>query len=314
MRKLFDPIWDDVDEGIPHLLAHYTSLSALESIVKNNEVWFSNPLLMNDHEEVLFGLQAGIQQFNQNKEFQGEFGSPRRYRLFRDAWDEVTQVYAENILFDTYVFCLTEHDMENEDGLLSMWRGYGGNGNGVALIFDASSLTVIDNSPLVSGRVMYATTEQRIEWIKNLVLYAASIFSTNQIDDSDIASTAGIIFERLKLFSLYTKHNGFSEEREWRIVYLPDRDIGNKLTPMLHYHNGPRGIEPKLKLKVRPIEGVTPPEVNLDELVYSILLGPSVSSAIAGASVVRMLNIMGRPRLAERVRSSGIPLRQMSPG
>jgi hypothetical protein len=33
------------------LLAHYTSIPVLEAILRNNEIWLSNPLFMNDMEE-----------------------------------------------------------------------------------------------------------------------------------------------------------------------------------------------------------------------------------------------------------------------
>jgi hypothetical protein len=51
--KLFDPLWADLQEfdSFPTkrpLVAHYTSISVLEAILRNNEIWFSNPLLMND--------------------------------------------------------------------------------------------------------------------------------------------------------------------------------------------------------------------------------------------------------------------------
>ena len=49
--QLFNSLYDDVEDSdrfeiTKPLLAHYTSLSVLESILKNDEVWFSNPLLM----------------------------------------------------------------------------------------------------------------------------------------------------------------------------------------------------------------------------------------------------------------------------
>ena len=40
------------------LLAHYTSISAMERILQNSEIWFSNPLFMNDLQEMRFGLGA----------------------------------------------------------------------------------------------------------------------------------------------------------------------------------------------------------------------------------------------------------------
>ncbi|MSO71064.1 MAG: hypothetical protein EXQ88_03500 [Alphaproteobacteria bacterium] len=49
------------------LLAHYTSLDVLENILKSNEIWFSNPLFMNDSEEVKFGIMNGARVFKNSK-------------------------------------------------------------------------------------------------------------------------------------------------------------------------------------------------------------------------------------------------------
>ena len=50
------------------LLAHYTSIQVLESIIKTEQVWFSSPLLMNDKQEMLHGLDLGTRLFNDSPE------------------------------------------------------------------------------------------------------------------------------------------------------------------------------------------------------------------------------------------------------
>ncbi len=62
--RLFAPLWDDLRPEDAFnvkkpLLAHYTTVQTLERILTTNEVWFSNPLFMNDLEEVRFGLLEG---------------------------------------------------------------------------------------------------------------------------------------------------------------------------------------------------------------------------------------------------------------
>ena len=57
IQALFQPLYDDLrgDDSFPTrrpLLAHYTSVTVLEAILRNNDVWFSNPLFMNDMEDV----------------------------------------------------------------------------------------------------------------------------------------------------------------------------------------------------------------------------------------------------------------------
>ena len=62
MEKCFDiikdflPLFDDLLDPSSYpdnkpLLAHYTSIEILERIMTTDEVWFSNPLFMNDIEE-----------------------------------------------------------------------------------------------------------------------------------------------------------------------------------------------------------------------------------------------------------------------
>ena len=71
--KLFDPLFADLLKGgsFPAkrpLLAHYTSITVLEAILRSNEIWFSNPLFMNDVEEVRFGINAGAKSLSDKRE------------------------------------------------------------------------------------------------------------------------------------------------------------------------------------------------------------------------------------------------------
>jgi hypothetical protein len=67
----FQPLWGDFGDyqwmlDNRPLLAHYTSMQTLEQIMKNEEIWFSNPLFMNDLEEMRFGMNMGARLFEQN--------------------------------------------------------------------------------------------------------------------------------------------------------------------------------------------------------------------------------------------------------
>lgn len=75
--KLFEPPFADLrgDDCFPKyrpLLAHYPSISVLEAILRSNEVWFSNPLFMNDMEEVRFGINAGASLFLASRTFRAD--------------------------------------------------------------------------------------------------------------------------------------------------------------------------------------------------------------------------------------------------
>jgi len=69
--QLFAPLYDDLrrDDAFDvkkPLLAHYTTVQVLEKILTTNELWFSNPLFMNDLEEVRFGILQGNEQAMQS--------------------------------------------------------------------------------------------------------------------------------------------------------------------------------------------------------------------------------------------------------
>ncbi|HEX4910175.1 MAG TPA: hypothetical protein VFV64_05370, partial [Permianibacter sp.] len=113
-----------------------------------------------------------------------------------------------------------------------------------------------------------------------------------------------------KLFSLFTKHRGFSEEREWCVAYMSQRDLGGYLKPMLSYSIGHRGIEPKLKLKIGPVDGLFPDDLSLNSLINRIIMGPTTSGILAINSVKRMLDELKKSDLKDKVHPSSIPFRK----
>lgn len=314
INQAFTPLWDDLvdSEDFPEkrpLLAHYTSLATLERILQTDEIWFSNPLVMNDMEEVRFGVLRGNELFHGSDAIVAACRSTERYSKLRDAYVGYFRQFEENHALDTYVFCLSEHHPNDVDGLLSMWRGYGGNGTGAAIVFDTGKLVAQESSPLIIARVHYASTEQRNQWLANLVERFASLLSIANVSDDQLHVPAYYLFVRIKLFALFSKHDGFHEEREWRVVYDPDRDEGKRLAPMFHYSLGPRGAELRLRYKIPPMDGVSDPDLSLKKLVDRIILGPSISSILAQRAVTRMLERAGKYDMADRVIASSIPFR-----
>jgi hypothetical protein len=312
--ELFQPLYADLRpensfENKRPLLAHYTTVGALEKILAKDELWFSNPLFMNDFEEVRFGVLTGMGLIMNSDQIASACLKPERAQIFREALTYYFNEFNSKHVLDTYVFCLSEHAREDNDGLLSMWRGYGGNGNGVAIVFDASQFASIPTSPLIVAEVEYGTVEARRDWLLNLLAKFADIVRRSSIPDDKLHVAAFSLFERIKLFALFTKHWGFKEEKEWRVVYMPDRDKQKRLTPMFHYFVGNRGVELKLKFKVAHIDGVTQRDLSLTKITERIILGPSIASPTTYASVIRMFEVLGHPDLKSKLRTSNIPFR-----
>ena len=310
----FEPLFDHVPGLLTGwssgpLLAHYTSLQVIEEILKTKTIWFSNPLNMNDYEELNFGIHHGVNALMTNQNLMSALSNETNRKVFFQNITHIRNQYSTKYLVDTYVFCLSEHKRENRDGLLSMWRGYGGNGRGAAIVFDLSKLSELPESIVILSKVVYGSKEKRLEWINGMIDKLASIINVSGVSDEQLWHAAVRYMERLKLFSLFTKHEGFSEEREWRAVYLGENDTDNTLSFMRKYVNGTRGIEPKLFFEMKPIEGHVADEIASDSIIHSIILGPSMNTDLSVQSTMRMLDHIHRPALKDRLHASSIPFR-----
>jgi len=168
-ETLHQVLWSDMQRepapGELPLLAHYTSIRTLERIAQTGEIWFSNPLYMNDVDELRYGMNLGLHAVRSHAGLR-EACPPAHYNALLDAFDRMYETFDGESAFDVYVFSCAEHDDEiGDDGLLSMWRGYGGDGNGVAIVFDMGPLLVA-HSPLLIRQVQYLSYEASEAWME----------------------------------------------------------------------------------------------------------------------------------------------------
>jgi hypothetical protein len=297
---------DDIQQA--PLLAHYTSLEAVEKILTTDQLWFSNPLLMNDHEEVGWGIRTASSVLQTDVALLDALSTDKE-NLFISYFLWEIENYGKVHLFDTYVFCLSEFDGSNDDGRLSMWRGYGGYGAGAAIVFNPQRINATPYSPLIFGKVQYGSSAERFGWISGLVNRLTELFRIYTFTPEETRNLASRTFERIKLAALFSKHEGFAEEREWRVVYMRERDHNNAFVGFFDYIIGPNGMEPKLKFPVQPIEAVTSADLSLEKLIDRIVLGPSRASGLAEDTAKRMLSRAGKAALVPRLKASQIPLR-----
>ena len=307
-------LWADLPEDTSFpakrpLLAHYTSVEVLEKILKTDEVWLSNPLYMNDIEELEYGMNTGAEALRASAHIVDATRTPEVHRKLVAHFDRLFTEFDAKHALDTFVLCLSEHEPDDNDGLLSMWRGYGARGSGVAIVFDTAKLGAIEHSPLILGNVHYASHLEREVWIETKLEQMAGVLRAHPTTDDNLLAVARAWIERLKVFSLFTKHDGFSEEREWRVVYMSERDAADRLGRMHGYLITARGVEPKLKLKLASVPGVMDASVGIEALTDRIILGPTISTILAANSVRKMLILNNHGSLAARVVESSIPFR-----
>lgn len=314
VERLRDGIWADLDiensfPAVRPLLAHYTSLATLERIMASNEIWFSNPLYMNDWEELRFGMLEGGRAFRESASLRDAFSHQGAYLHLIQCFDQLFNEFDAKHAFQTYLMCLSVHQADDNDGRLSMWRGYGASGSGCAVVFDTSKIEARADSPLIIGPIKYGSSAERLAWINAKINALAKALKGQSLDEVALYHVAFHWLERLKLFALFTKHDGFREEHEWRIVYMPERDPNGLLADMHSYAITARGAEPKLKLKLAPLAGVFNQDLSFDKIVDRVILGPTTATTLAVHTVKRILGQNGKAILAQKIVASSIPFR-----
>ncbi|MDB5870734.1 MAG: hypothetical protein JWQ07_176 [Ramlibacter sp.] len=315
LQSAMGGLWKDVDASVQFpikrpLLAHYTSLKTIDLILQSKEVWFSNPLYMNDYEELGYGIHLAANYFPYAKSIEGALSSDHHKMLeglLRKMFGEFNNINA----FDVYVFCASEHDPDNDDGLLSMWRGYGAGGKGTAVVIDTSKLRFRPGSPITLGPVSYLSSTQREAWMVNFCDRFAATLKGLPLDATDLPYVATVFFERIRQFALYTKHVGFREEREWRAVYIADRDNANWCKHFIEVRHDERGgVAPKFKFQFLT-EDANGPTLGIPEVIHKIILGPGLASDLNSTAARRLL-LATSPTLGAPIVASTTPYRAHS--
>ena len=305
-------------ENLPYL-AHYTSLNVFEKILKNEYLLLSNPLFMNDTQELYFGLREARNQlvsFEKNKVFLQKIGGENNFKVILENFDFHYERFNGQNPPPTFVFCFSEHDTNHSNGLLSMWRGYGANGQGVALIIDPKSIE-LSIPPFDIVKIKYLSDEQRKLKLEKIFNNFFDILVKEPFDTNNLNDTGNYLFHSTLRFVFEHKNEAFREEREWRIIYYRlmetyrDKEIEN-----LSYLIKNNTIQPKLKLSLNFNE---PPNIkNKDQYfqinfnLHQILLGPSHASPIALEATKQMLTALKKDHLIDKVVSSTIPYRANS--
>jgi hypothetical protein len=122
----FEIVFSDVldDESDPKklpLLAHYCSLKVLSDILRNEEIWFSNPLFFNDHEELRFGINEGYDLLNFDDELEAKLlsaldGNTESLRRLRKSFDYYLKEFENKHALETFVLCFCKHELGDDDG------------------------------------------------------------------------------------------------------------------------------------------------------------------------------------------------------
>jgi hypothetical protein len=261
-------------------LTHYTTLSGLMGIIDNRKLWASNASFLNDKAELLHGFEAA------KLAVQGKTAEAER-KWIRAVVEALSEIESEG-LTDTFITCFCQqHDV------LSLWRGYGGTEQGVAVTFDGNKIAQrLKKVNSIPAEVIYAQVSTVKKFRASL---KEGIKDLTEWEDVLGEYTAeGLIVDARKLVSELLprfKHNGFRDEREFRFVV-----------------HGPK----KEEIKFRQKGGVIVPYVELSLGPTSlpinfITVGPGNDAQLTQKSIELYLHAKGYGDVA--VRKSDVPFR-----
>lgn len=208
-------------------IAHYTRFEFVSKILESKQLWATNFQFLNDSSEIHYAKELLRASF-------------RLWEL--DHRDTKTTDEVEKLIDELYVYLGTEiyvtsfceypdpqggalNPQGKEEGLLSMWRGYGKDG-GCAIVFDKEEAGksflknrgMDDSSHVKFHGVQYGLDKRNSdEFFKKLqelsekwkMSASEKIFCNREISS-----------DALRVIP-FSKHRGFREEKELRLVVFP---------------------------------------------------------------------------------------------
>lgn len=288
---------------------HYTSAEAAIKIITKKHLWLRSTSCMADYREVQHGFEILWRSFSkqENKDaftkavdLFAPGAADAAINQFNDWWKSGT------IQNRTYIASVSEHDSrEDLHGRLSMWRAFGGNSARVGLI-----LNVPEQSPGADAMrlnfcpVSYFKNEEA--WLIPEVVNQMTK-NTDYLKSIAAEEIKNWIFSMLLVNVAAVKHEGFREEREWRVIHSPDLYPNQHIKPSTEIIAGIPQIVYKLPLdkKIDPVIE----DLDLANLFDRLIIGPSPYPHAMADAFIEALSNIGVTEAAKKIWVSGIPIR-----
>ncbi len=210
--------WDNVlsqkvQPNSGHYLYHYTNQQGAFGILESKSIWASDPIFLNDKQEMRLGISA------LDKAFAGvKSEKPEDYEKVELAHGWLTEIADKHgnefnglIRQRAYTVSLTTKPDD-----LSQWRGYGG-AAGVALGFELNLLEGARPQPFFAP-LLYGT-----ETMFTKLLHEDIIYTLENLNYTELSDRNNALITRYATLLPLIKHEAFETEQEWRLVVTGDR-------------------------------------------------------------------------------------------
>jgi len=277
-EKVFHLLQKKEEKETHHgLLYHYTTPAGLLGILQNQHIWATEASFLNDLYEIQYGLDMTKEVINtylKNKD------------TYKQQFCELSLNYLEHMNSKEEEIYITSF-CETSD-LLSQWKGYTNFGEGYAVGLNLENM-IDSNSDEEFGhisikKVIY-NKKMQSKMVKSKIKFM--VLQSQKLIAQDLPNTENIMKASAKSLAYYLnaqskrfKSSAFSEEKEWRAIYI-NNDFAN---------------EQRIKNKLRMVDSILTPYIELHLYkknsaknrilpIKEIIIGPKVDGKKAGKSI-----------------------------
>lgn len=300
----------EVQSGVK--FAHYTSAQVAMDILKASDddrcLWLRNAMLMNDFSEIEYGQRLlRLSLTNDQLCEQLKEACNAIHVGILDAFAILDQeVYA--IKRSTYLLSLALHKgVELYQGKLSMWRAYGGTANVCLLLNPEAFMTAQTAYDATISPVDYGGLTSFINGLDEII--KALVTNREQLRQIDPEVVKYNLKFALDVMVLSTKHPGFAEENEWRILHRAQL-IPTSTSPPSKIVTVNGIVQKVFYLPMRNIPEHKVLNADINTLLFKLLIGPTPNPDLVWEGFVTLLTENGIANAADKVVACEIPLRR----
>jgi hypothetical protein len=259
-------------------LYHYTSLSAIHGIIKDNGLWATDIHYFTDSHE----LKHAVDVLSHEVRIRLEQYSPER-KLLAQLQDWLHWRLAKGHLL--FVTSFTE-----KGNLLSQWRGYCSYEKGLSLGFEPTHVSACaSREGFRLGRCIYDSktqmelAEAAVDAIESFALSRGEASAQNAHPSQSYHSVFAEIEPDLLCIAALMKHPSFEEETEWRAV---SPVVSDYVRTMISYRVGKAMLIPYVVL---PLHNSSTVKLALEH----VYLGPTPQNNLSMNSLSQFLSASG---------------------
>lgn len=199
---------------------YYCSLNTFLNIIKNKQIYLSDPLKMNDNLEIKWYLtRLNNEKINSNDEIEEPesiFDMMKMRSHLYSTFEDFMEILNSKGQNSVYISCFSK-----EPDILSQWRAYAEDGRGVSIGFNLEKLSKADNllvrEVIYTDDVVYDDRESDVEIVADTI---GTVIREQNIKTKE--EQVEVFLHELIPELVKYKNPAFIEEKEVRLVYCED--------------------------------------------------------------------------------------------